>query len=403
MSSPVAVPLPDESPSPPHAPTAGSHVPARLAWPLVGAIALGMFVLRLAYAVSDAWSRHDTTAIGSLIFEEVVGSVVSLPYIWGAIAILRRWPLTRTPWLAWTLRLAVFFGLGSALHAPLLFATRAAVAPLFGLEGYTAFPTGAAWVNEALNDILPMVAMSAGMTAAEYLLESRERERRAFALQRSLLEAELRTVRLQLQPHFLFNALNTIAATMYDDPAAADALLTGLSELLRASLHSTDAQEVPLRDEIALVEQYVRLMQARFPSALVWEVTRDAGVDDVLVPSMLLQPLVENAVRHGALATIGRGRVQLTARIVADATLELRVHDDGPGVRDSDEPLHGGTGLSATRQRLLLLHGDAASLEAGTAPEGGFSVTIRLPARRASLPVTKARRAPEGAARPLGR
>ncbi|MFN8668394.1 MAG: histidine kinase [Gemmatimonadaceae bacterium] len=375
-----------------------SHVPARAVWPLVGAIAVGMLALRLAFAVTELRAQDHAAALVPVVFEEVVGAVVSLPYVWGAIAILRRWPLTRTTPTAWTLRLAAFFAVASALHAPLLFAIRAAAADVLSLEGYAAVPTVAAWVNEAINDILPMLATIAGMTAAEYVLEGRERERRAFALQRSLLEAELRNVRLQLQPHFLFNALNTISATMYEDPAAADALLTGLSELLRASLQSTEAQEVPLRDELALVEQYVRLMQARFPSALRWEVHLEPEAADVLVPSMSLQPIVENAVRHGALATRGHGVVQLTARLVPGdgdgreaASLELCVHDDGPGVQVGRDPLSSGTGLSATVRRIALLHGSSGELEARNAPGGGFDVTLRLPARRGGSPSGGAR------------
>ncbi|HEX4933952.1 MAG TPA: ATP-binding protein, partial [Gemmatimonadaceae bacterium] len=131
--------------------------------------------------------------------------------------------------------------------------------------------------------------------------------------------------------------------------------------------------------------QYVRLMQARFPGALAWEVVLAPGVEDVLVPSMALQPLVENAVRHGALATRGAGRVQLTASIVragAGEALELRLHDDGPGLAAGGAAPGEGTGLSATRTRLALLHGARGELEARNAPEGGFDVVMRLPARR---------------------
>lgn len=368
-----------------------SLIPARAVWPLTVAIAVGIFALRLAFSVSELWSQDAGAALGAVMFEEVVGSVVSFPYLLGTIWMLRRWPLTHTPRVSWAVRLVAWFAFASLLHAPLLSAVRGATAQLIGLEGYSFVPTMATWINEAINDVLPVVAIIAGMTAAEFLLESRERERRAFALQRSLLEAELRTMRLQLQPHFLFNALNTISATMYEDPAAADALLTGLSELLRASLRSTETQEVPLRDEVALVEQYVRLMQARFPSALRWEVQLAPESEDILVPSMSLQPIVENAVRHGALAQTGRGVVQLTARFVASdgeardtTTLELRVHDDGPGVTDGRDPLTSGTGLSVTRRRLSLLHGNAGSLQARNAPGGGFDVVLRVPANRAA-------------------
>ena len=182
---------------------------------------------------------------------------------------------------------------------------------------------------------------------------------------------------------------NTIAATMYDDPAAADAQLTQLSELLRASLRSTHAQEVPLREEVALVGQYMGLMQARFPGALTWQATLAPGTEELLVPSMSLQPLMENAVRHGALSARGAGRVQLTATILAgdartageEATLELRVWDDGDGVAPGRDPIGAGTGLSATARRLHLLYGARGTLQARNAAGGGFEVVLQLPVR----------------------
>lgn len=371
-----------------------SLVPARVVWPLTAAIAVGMFVLRLAFAVSELWSQDAGAALGHVLFEEIVGSVVSLPYVYGTVVVLRRWPLTRTPRATWALRLLIFFVGASLLHAPILSAVRGATAQLIGLEGYGFFPTMATWINEALNDVLPAVAIIAAMTAAEFLLESRERERRAFALERSLLEAELSTVRLQLQPHFLFNALNTISANVYDDPAAADAQLTQLSELLRASLRSTHAQEVPLRDEVALVGQYMGLMQARFPGALTWTATLAPGTEDLLVPSMSLQPLMENAVRHGALTARGSGQVQLTATIVSgeatgagdEATLALRVWDDGAGVTPGHDPVGSGTGLSATARRLQLLYGARGSMRARNAVGGGFEVVLQLPVHSTARP-----------------
>lgn len=394
--------MPDESKPRPTTRTELSLIPKQVVWPLTAAIAVGMFVLRLAFAVSELWSQDAGAALGNVLFEEVVGSVVSLPYVYGTIVVLRRWPLTHTPRVTWGVRLVVCFVLASLLHAPLLYAARGAGAQLLGLDGYTFVPTMATWINEAINDILPAVAMIAGLTAAEYLLESRERERRAFALERSLLEAELSTVRLQLQPHFLFNALNTISANVYDDPAAADAQLTQLSELLRASLRSTHAQEVPLREELSLVGQYMGLMQARFPGALTWTATLAPGTEDLLVPSMSLQPLMENAVRHGALTVRGAGRVQLTASIAAgdtsgddhEATLELRVWDDGAGVTGERDPIGSGTGLSATARRLQLLYGARGSLQARNAAAGGFEVVLQLPARGAARGVDATRTDP---------
>jgi LytS/YehU family sensor histidine kinase len=223
---------------------------------------------------------------------------------------------------------------------------------------------------------------------AESVLAQREREWQAAELERSLLRAELSNLRLQLQPHFLFNALNTISSTMYEDVETADAQLTQLAELLRTSLRTSHAHEVPVRDELHLLAQYVALMQARFGEALVVEIDATDDVHDLLVPSMVLQPLVENAVRHGGVARVGHGRVSVRMRrVVTGATgdLEIRVHDDGPpnamSTRSAASDGDSGTGLSATERRLRLLYGGAQTMQAGAAAEGGFAVTLRIPLR----------------------
>jgi LytS/YehU family sensor histidine kinase len=182
---------------------------------------------------------------------------------------------------------------------------------------------------------------------------------------------------------------------MYEDVEAADALLGGLAELLRASLRTTHAQETPLREELAVLGQYLALVRARFGERL--DVALDASDDvlDVAVPSMVLQPLVENAVRHGGISRVGHGCIAVTARREG-AMLVLRVHDDGPGAAASDASVDvdagTGTGLSTTAKRLRLLYADAQSMRAGAAREGGFEVELRIPAR--TMSPTGARLAP---------
>jgi LytS/YehU family sensor histidine kinase len=199
-------------------------------------------------------------------------------------------------------------------------------------------------------------------------------------LEARLAQARLQNLQLRLQPHFLFNALNTISSVMYDDPVAADTMVARLSELLRRALDTAERQEVPLRVELDLLDHYLALLEARFGDEFVCTREVEPAAAAAMVPSLLLQPLVENAVRHGSLARSGRGRVAV--RIGRDGNrLVVRVDDDGPGVPAGRDVLNEGTGLGATAERLRLLYGDAHALEAGNRDGGGFRVSVYLPWR----------------------
>ncbi|AHG88763.1 histidine kinase internal region [Gemmatirosa kalamazoonensis] len=353
---------------------------------------VGVFVVRLTYFLfldlADGRAGH----VAERLFNEVTGGLLAAIPLAAMAWLAHRWPLAR-PLRRGTLAVYLAgFVLLSAVHTTLMIAVRAALAPLLGLTGYEYAFSAARYAYEGANDVLVFVAAVALLALAESVLAERDRERRAASLERSLLRAELSNLRLQLQPHFLFNALNTISSTMYDDVDAADALLGRLSDLLRTSLRTTHTHEVPARDELAILAQYLELMRARFGDRL--DVTVDApdDVGDLLVPSMVLQPLVENAVRHGGVSRIGRGRVAVALRREG-ATLVLTVRDSGLGTRDSTPSRvpspesrvptpDGGTGLSATARRLQLLYGDDGSMRAGPTHDG-WEVVIRIPARAA--------------------
>ena len=231
-----------------------------------------------------------------------------------------------------------------------------------------------------------------GMEASVYcaivvvvlLLEARreaaERTLAAARLERSVTAARLESLQAQIQPHFLFNTLNALAVlARRGDGAAVDRAIGDLGELLRASFASPGRHVVPLREELAFVDRYVGLQGIRFPGKLAveWQVNDDARA--ALVPVLLLQPLVENAIEHG-LATSGGGRVTVRAARAGSA-LELDVADDGPGFDGNAGERAGGLGLASARERLALLYGAEASLACGDAPGGGGLVRIRIPWR----------------------
>jgi two-component system, LytTR family, sensor kinase len=237
------------------------------------------------------------------------------------------------------------------------------------------------WMELPLQ-VIWFTGLVAGLHAWSSLQAARERELRAAQLEGSLARAQLRNLRLQLQPHFLFNALNTISATMYDDPRAADEMLAQLAELLRASLRTAQTDEVPLSEELAVLDCYLAILRARFGDRLAVTLEIEPGTAGALVPSMILQPLVENAVRHGNAERQGRGAVAVRARREG-GRLILEVEDDGGG----EGTAHPGTGvgLSATAERLCLLYGDAQTFSAGNGG-GGFRVRATLPLRHAEAP-----------------
>jgi LytS/YehU family sensor histidine kinase len=210
--------------------------------------------------------------------------------------------------------------------------------------------------------------------------EAAERSVAAERLERGLVAARLESLQAQIRPHFLFNTLNALAVlARRGDGAAVDRAIVDLGDLLRASFDSSGRQEITLGEELELVERYLGLQRIRFPDRLHvdWDVAEETR--SACVPALIVQPLVENAIEHG-LASAQGGRVRVSARRVG-AHLELEVSDDGPGFRDDAGERSGGVGLANTRERLALLHGDAATLECANAPDGGGSVRIRLPWR----------------------
>jgi two-component system, LytTR family, sensor kinase len=205
----------------------------------------------------------------------------------------------------------------------------------------------------------------------------RQREQQALILEKRLAEAELHLLKTQLQPHFLFNTLHAISALMHRDVKAADRMLARLSELLRVTLEHVGTHEVTLREELDFLEPYVEIERARLGDRL--DFTLDIAPDslDAMVPHMILQPLVENAIRHAIAPRIATGHILVSSQRGGDR-LELRVRDDGAGSPTPGRRA-GGVGLANTRARLETLYGDDFRFDAGHAPGGGFLAALSIP------------------------
>ena len=223
--------------------------------------------------------------------------------------------------------------------------------------------------------------------ALTFYRRSQERERTALELEARLTDAKLQALRAQLHPHFLFNTLNAVSTLVHKDPQAADEMIANLSELLRATLEAAD-QEIPLRRELDFLDRYLEIQQIRFGNRLRVEKAIQAEAMDGRVPTLILQPLVENSIRHGIEPRTEPGVISISARRRGE-TLELSVRDNGGGASPSGKS-GGGIGLSNTRARLQALYGPDARLTAQSPPEGGFLVEITLPCRCDPPPRAKA-------------
>jgi len=216
--------------------------------------------------------------------------------------------------------------------------------------------------------------------AYDYYLLSIEREKRAVQLQVQLTEAKLNALKMQMHPHFLFNTLNAITVLVDENPASAKTTLSYLSDLLRLTLENVGTQEVALRREMEFLDYYLRIQKIRYGERLAIRREIQPETLDAAVPYLILQPLVENALKYGIDALPGPGTITISSGRV-NGRLVLRVTDSGPGER----PLHGpspgaGIGLANTRARLAQLYGDEHSVEMAPVPgESGTSVTITLP------------------------
>ena len=212
---------------------------------------------------------------------------------------------------------------------------------------------------------------------AHYFGLYRTRQLHASDLEARLARTHLQVLKMQLQPHFLFNTLNTVAELVHTDPEAADQMITRLGRLLRLSLDNAGHQVVPLRQEIDFLRVYLQIEQVRFQDRLqiVWDVAPDTL--DAAVPTLMWQPVLENAIRHGVTPLAGRGRILIVSRREGDE-LVLEIRDNGAGLPAAGVPREG-VGLSNIRERVEQLYGSRAAFRLAPALGGGTSATLRIP------------------------
>ena len=216
-------------------------------------------------------------------------------------------------------------------------------------------------------------------SAYNYYQKYRERELRNSQLEARLAQSRLQVLKMQLHPHFLFNTLNAISELVHRDPDAADHMLTDLSDLLRMSFENLEVQEISLKQELEFLNKYLEIEQMRFQDRLKVEMDIAPDTLDASVPNMILQPLVENAIKHGISPKAEGGRIDIES-VRSNGHLLISVSDNGLGVPSGDvSNVTEGVGLSNTRRRLKHLYGDGHRFVLDSSAESGLKVSLEIP------------------------
>ena len=334
-------------------------------------------MLALSYAASDVFGAigegHPQTWYRPLTWN------LTDFYLWMVLTPLVAWlgRLGAQGWKRfWTLHLpcSIAIAAGQSLLMLLIFWSVCGSNPKGGVHTFTDLlhNEGVYKFHLALLTYWLMLVVLRGMASRNSLKDERLRNAQ---LETQLAQSQLQVLRMQLQPHFLFNTLNAISALALADPPQAKLMIARLSDFLRLTLEERHAQQVPLSREMQFLESYLGIQKVRFRDRLVTHL--DLGdTGNAMVPSLILQPLVENALRHGLLAKTGGGELRILARRV-DGDLRVQVEDDGLGLPDAG-PVEG-VGLSNTRERLRAMFGDAAKMELSRRQHGGTRVELRFP------------------------
>jgi signal transduction histidine kinase len=345
-------------------------------WTLIGLAFAGQLYLvqaRLGDPVS--WQF----AIGRKLADWYVFAILSIPVWWLA----RHFPIERHQWH----RTLVVHLAGATVFSVCWMVFRAAVEHLQsrGSAQPVSFEMAFshALVATFVFNTLIYWALVSLSHALGYYLKYQERTVRAAELEKRLTEAKLQALQMQLNPHFLFNTLHAISSLMHQDVEAADRMLARLSDLLRYALESTDSQEVPLRKELDFLTRYLEIEQTRFGERLQVRLQIDPAVMDAKVPNLILQPLVENAIKHGIEPHARPGILELRAQR-ENGTLRLEVEDNGAGLQPTKRAGFG-VGLSNTRARLEQLYGAGHRLEMLNGAGGGLLVRLSIPWRPAKI------------------
>jgi sensor histidine kinase YesM len=352
-----------------------------LIWTIIG-------IFFFSQALSQRFFSRDPTPWWHYLISWLVGVYLWALLMPGILWLGRRFPIERRNWVR---RVALHLLLGVVVSLVQLILESAILSRLGVFPGLmNTFVTTFAFLlvigfHTGIMTYWEVLGVQYGIGYYQNYQERKQEalrlELRASELQSQLVQAQLGVLKMQLQPHFLFNTLNAIMVLVRQQKSKeAEQTLAHLSDLLRCVLEDVEAQEVPLRRELEYLQLYLSIEQVRFQDRLRVEISADPAILDAALPQMVLQPVVENAIRHGVGRSAAAGRIKISA-VRSNDTLELRVQDDGPGF-SSEDPVgkHStGIGLTNTKARLKQLYGEEARLTSGNGKPRGAVVTITVP------------------------
>ena len=329
--------------------------------------AIGLLFFGYHYLDDLARSRYGTFT--ARFIEEMTGAYTAM-----VLMPLVIWFTRRFPWPAQIGGVIVY----SFVHTTLMALTRAAIFPLAGLGHYDYGIMTYRYPMEASHDLINYPIIIGFIYFFDRMQTARRSELSAAQLQRELAQTKLENLRLQLQPHFLFNTLNAVSAVMYEDVRKADAMLARLSEFLRVVLTTSDAREITLDEELQIERMYVDIMKARLENQLRLKIAVDPDARLARVPPLILQPIIENSIRHGM--GNARGDLDIEIQGVRQGTaVEVTVRDNGLGLQ-SPAPTFG-HGLTNVASRLLHVYGAGSSLHIAQLAPNGTEVCLRFATR----------------------
>jgi two-component system LytT family sensor kinase len=349
-------------------------------WGILFLVYTALFVLEFGYRYLDDLSRQRPGTFAVRFLEEFTGVFTVFLLLPLVLRVADLYLFKSKGWLrlvAFHLASAVGF---SFAHTSLMALSRWLIAPFVGLGRYDYGVMIFRYPMELSNDLMGYTVIVLAYYFFERLRIAQAQQLAAAELHAKLAQAQLDNLRLQLQPHFLFNTLNTISSVMYEDVPAADAMLTQLSELLRLTLRTANSHEIPLAQELEITQLYLQIMQKRYESNLRVTYSVDAALENSLVPQLILQPLVDNSLRHG----LKDGGAGIDISIGAErenGSLILKVADTGAGLgaQGAEAAMNRGVGLANIRGRLEQLYGADQEFAIANRPSGGTEVTLRVP------------------------
>lgn len=365
----------------------------KINWRLWRAIIIGWTLIGLAYAFNYwKYSSHYVEIFSPPpTLKEML--VWELPYwfLWAAISPLVFWLTQRFRLDHGRLLRNSFIHIAACIVLALIH--RAVYLPVDWLLDVKAYSKPLSQVfNENFFFNLPngFLCYVTILLAGTYYRHYEEEELKISRLKAEVTQAQLQALKMQLQPHFLFNTLNSISDLLDEDVEAAELMLARLGNFLRLTLDNSGAEEVTLQEELEFLRCYLEIERVRFPDRLTVQIETSPETYEALVPNFILQPIVENAIKHGFMANAGHGRIEIHSRREND-WLCLEVKDDGQGLQDNgtDKKPKRGLGFKLTRERLERLYGTQQSFSLSNAPEGGLQVRLEIPYRLSSVVMEK--------------